>query len=256
MTRLLSILSIVAMSASAVQAQTQGVPEPSVVVAQGEAIVKRAPDRAWFTVATEVREGKAADARRKSAEAMTAVQAALTATGLPGDAIRTTGFSLRPEMNYGPGRPSIRNYVVRNHIEVRVDNLDRLGEVIDAANSPRNVAVTISNPRFELKSREAVEIEAVREAVRLATARAQAMAEGAGQALGPIVRIQQGPVQVAIPSPQPRPADRDIVPLAAGRGGGADRARAVESVDFETPMTPGELEIRAFVTVTATLRVK
>lgn len=251
MTRLLRIVPIIAVLASPAGAQTPA-PEPPVVVSQGEATLRRAPDRAWITIATEVREGKAADARRKSAEAMTAVQAALKTTGLAADAIRTIGFSLQPEMQYGPGRPSVRNYVVRNQVEVRIDTLDLLADVIDAANTPKNVAITISNPRWELKNRESVELEAVRSAVRVATARAQAMVEGAGQALGPIVRIQQGPVQVSVPSPMPPP-----VRLIAARAGGAgDAPGGFEPVAVDTPITPSELEIRVQVTVTTSLRAK
>jgi hypothetical protein len=39
-------------------------------------------------------------------------------------------------------------------IDVRVDDLDKLANVIDAAKSPKNVIITVSNPRFELKARK------------------------------------------------------------------------------------------------------
>jgi len=239
-----------ALSVSTPQAQTPA-SEPPVVVASGDATVRRAPDRAWITVTTEVRDGKAAEARRKNAEAMTAVQAALKTAGVSGDAIRTTGFTLQPEMEYSGGRPSVRNYVVRNQAEVRVDDLDKLADVIDAANSTKNVAITISNPRYELKDREVVELEAVRAAVAVAMARARAMADGAGQAIVGIVRIQQGGVAVVnLQSQYPRAAG------AAGRGGGAGDFNANAPASVETPITPGDLEIRASVTVTAAIRNK
>ena len=223
-------------------------PDTPVVVAQGDAILKRAPDRAWIGIATEVRDGKAADARRKSAEAMTAVQAALQAAGIPANAIRTTGFTMVPEMGIGyTGSPTVRRYVVRNQIEVRVDDLDRLAEVIDAANSPKNVAITIGSPRFDLKNREAAELEAAASAVKAAMARAQAVAAGAGQALGALVRIQQGSIHVSVPGPPPAPRTFS----GAGRGGGA--ADAIGEAAIETPITPGELEIRAQVTVSVAL---
>ncbi len=233
---------------AAVRAQSPPT-DPPVVVAQGEAILKRAPDRAWIGIATEVREGKAAEARRKSAEAMTAVQAALQATGIAADAIRTTGFTMQPEMGVGyTGSPTVRRYVVRNQIEVRVDDLDRLADVIDAANSSRNVAVTIASPRFDLKNREAAELDAVGSAVNAAMTRARALAAGAGQTLGAIVRIQQGSIYIATPTPPPAPRAFS----GAGRGGGA--ADAIGEAALETPITPGELEIRAQVTVTLAIK--
>ncbi|HYN05921.1 MAG TPA: SIMPL domain-containing protein [Vicinamibacterales bacterium] len=100
MVRLLLVGVFLVISTAFPRAQTAA-PEASVVIAQGEAIARRAADRAWITIATEVREGKATDARRKSAEAMAAVQTALASVGLPADVIRTTGYSLQPEMGYG-----------------------------------------------------------------------------------------------------------------------------------------------------------
>src|SRR5262245_44772978 len=84
-------------SAQQVQQLLVGPSEPAVTT-HGKATVKRAPDRAWITVSTEVRDAKPADARQKSADIMTAVQNALKATGLPADAIRTTAYALNPEM--------------------------------------------------------------------------------------------------------------------------------------------------------------
>jgi uncharacterized protein len=248
MRRLFLVAVLVVCSTAVPRAQAPA--EPAVVIAQGEASVRRAADRAWITIATEVREGRAAEARRKSAEAMTSVREALTGAGLPADAIRTTSYSLQPEMGYGyTGNPGVRRYVVRNQVEVRIDDLDRLADVIDAANAAKNVALTISNPRLELKDRETVELDAARAAVRAAMARAQAMAAGAGQTLGTIVRIQQGQVFVGLPAPPapPRPASADLLRGGAGRGAAAEPL-------VDTPITPGELEVRAQATVTVAIR--
>jgi uncharacterized protein YggE len=247
MVRTLLAGAILVVSAASLRAQTVA-PEPSVVVAQGEAMSRRAADRAWVTMSTEVREGRAAEARRKSAEAMTAVHAALGAVGLPADAIRTTAYSLQPEIGPGyTGAPGVRRYVVRNQIEVRIDDLDKLADVIDAANAAKNVALTISNPRLELKNRETVELEVARAAVQAAMARAQAMAAGAGQSLGAIVRIQQGPVVVAAPAPPPPPRF-GLGDVGRGAGGGAVTA------PVDTPFSPGELEVRAQATVTVAIK--
>jgi uncharacterized protein YggE len=207
----------------------------AVVVAQGEATVKRAPDQAWLTVATETREVKAEDARRKSAEGMTAVQAALRRAGVPADAIRTTSYYLTPEMDWNNGRGTVKGYLVRNQIDVRVDNLDRLGEVIDAANATKTAALTISGPRFALKDQQAAETEALRLAVEAAMTRAQAMASGAKRSLGEIVRIEE-PGASRAPSPQP------LMRMTA----------AAEPA--QTPITPGDIEVRVEVTVTVALR--
>jgi uncharacterized protein YggE len=230
-------------------------PGPPVIVANGEAVLRRAADRALLTVATEVRDGKAANARKKSAEGMTEIRAAIVAAGVPESAIRTTGYSLQPEFEYSggfsSGRPSVRNYVVRNQIELRIDEIDKLADVIDAANMPKNIAVTIGSPRYELKDREGAELEATRLAVQNAMARAKALAAGAGQTLGPVQRIEQGSVHLVMPQPMFR-TQMGVARDAARSAGGA--GTTVEPAPPETPITPGDLEIRASVTVTVAIK--
>jgi uncharacterized protein YggE len=235
MSRLLLPLMAAAAIACSVDPALAQSPPQAVVVAQGEATVKRAPDQAWLTVATETRDVKAEDARRKSAEGMTAVQASLRRAGVPADAIRTTSYYLTPEMDWNNGRGMVKGYLVRNQIDVRVDNLDRLGDIIDAANATKTTTLTISGPRFALKDQQAAETEALRLAVEAAMTRAQAMAGGAKRSLGEIVRIEESGASRPT-SPQP------VMRMAA----------AAEPV--QTPITPGDIEVRVEVTVTVALR--
>jgi uncharacterized protein YggE len=235
MSRLLLPLMAVAAIACSVDPALAQSSSQAVVVAQGDATVKRAPDQAWLTVATETRDVKAEDARRKSAEGMTAVQASLRRAGVPADAIRTTSYYLTPEMDWNNGRGTVKGYLVRNQIDVRVDNLDRLGDIIDAANATKTTTLTISGPRFALKDQQAAETDALRLAVEAAMTRAQAMAGGAKRSLGEIVRIEESGASRP-PLPQP------LMRMAA----------AAEPV--QTPITPGDIEVRVEVTVTVALR--
>ena len=68
-----------------------------------------------------------------NADAMTAVLAKLKAAGLAGDAIQTTGYDIQPEFDYTNGKQTLRGYVARNSIEVRVDDLPKLGDILDIA---------------------------------------------------------------------------------------------------------------------------
>jgi uncharacterized protein YggE len=231
MTRLIATLALVVLAAPA-SAQTASDPG---IVTRGEAVVKRAPDRAWLTVATEIHESNPNTARTKSAEITTAVQNALKATGLPPDAIRTIAYSLTPETDWQAGVSRIRGYVVRNQIEVRVDDLDKLPAVIDAANVSKASGLSIIGPRFDLKSRAALEHEALRLAVEMALARAQAIASGARRTLGPIVRIEEQTSSADLPFPRPM-------------------QMTTRAAQQETPISPGEIEVRAQVTVTVAIR--
>ena len=80
-----------------------------------------------------------------------------------------------------PGRGTYganeRGYIARNQIDVRVDDLDRLGPAIDAAGA--SGATSMAGLRFDLKDRAGAEREALRLAVEDAMARAKAIAAGA-----------------------------------------------------------------------------
>ncbi len=234
-TALALAFAVTAIGTAAFAQQTPPAPAsgPPVIVTRGHATVKRAPDQAWVSIASESRASTPAEAQRLAAEAMTAVQSALAKAALPTDAIRTSGYSLQPDMEYTGGRARVRGYIARNQIEVRVDNLDRLGHVIDAAGS--SGATSMSGLRFDLKERKAVEREALRLAVEDAMGRAKAIAAGAGASLGTIVRIEEH-VEDAVPRPY-----MTMRTETAAQGP-------------PTPITPGELEIEGTVTVTVGIK--
>ncbi len=226
------LLSVVVVLPSMAVAQEP--PSPPVVVTTGEAVVKMAPDRAFVTIAAESRARTPSEAQRQNAQAMGSVQQRLKEARLPADAIRTLGYDLHPEFEYQGGRQTLRGYLARNTIEVRLDDLARLGDVVDLAVGAG--ATAVSDIRFDLKNREGAEREALKRAVADARARAEAAAAGAGRSLDRVVRIEEQRA-VAIPLP------RQVMALRA------DAAAAPE-----TPIVAGEIEIRAQVTLTASIK--
>ena len=87
---------------------------------------------------------------------------------MPADAIRTVGYDLQQEWDYVNNRRISRGYVARNTIEVRVDTIDRVGELLEIAVG--SGATSVGGIRFDLKDRAKLE----REALRLAVADARA----------------------------------------------------------------------------------
>lgn len=214
---------------------------PPVIVAQGASTVKVAPDQAWATVRVETRDAKAPEARRLSAVAMTAVMAALKTSGLPADAIKTTGFSLNPDYEYVNGRQRMRGFLVSNQVQVRIDDIAKVADVLDSVGALTLAAssnMTIANLRFDLKNRTSIERDALRMAVEDAMENVKAMAAGAGATLGRIARIDQLGRSQPIDSLQPMMA-------MASRDGAAE---------VSTPISPSEIEIRAAVMLTVEIR--
>src|SRR5262245_44998173 len=219
--------------ASTVWAQNTAPAEP-VVIVSGDGIVKAAPDQAFVTIGAESRAKAPKEAQSANATAMTAVQQKLAAAGIPKDAIRTLAYDLQLESDWVNGRQVPRGYVARNSIEVRLDDIARVGEVIDLAVS--GGATAVHNVRFDLKQREALEREALKRATADARARAEAAAAGAGRSIDRVVRIEE-------PTGRPMPPQ----PMMMMREAAAATAPP-------TPVAPGELEIRAVVSLTATLK--
>jgi uncharacterized protein YggE len=228
----LVIALFVSMPVSAQQAATS---EP-VVVVSGEGLVKAVPDQAFVMLAAESRSRNPKDAQAQNAKAMAAVQQALTAAGIPKDALRTLGAHLTLESDWVNGRQVPRGYVARNTIEVRLDDIARVGEVMDLAVT--SGATAVHGVRFDLKQRESLEREALKRATADARARAEAAAAGAGRAVDRVLRIEE-PGARSIPPPQPTMMMREAVVAGAGP---------------ETPIVAGEIEIRATILLTAALK--
>ncbi len=227
----ITLALILAMSpAAAAPAQAPVSSDGPVIVAQGEATVQQRADVAWVQIAVEARGAKPEDARQQAAATMTSVMATLKKL-VADDAIKTSIFSIQPEMEYQNNTPRVKDYLARNQIEIRVDDLDRLAAVLDASVS--SGATSVAGLRFDVKKRAEIERDALRLAVGDATERAQAMASGAGRSLGPLVRIQEQRVSAA-----PMMQRMMLESTAGGRGATA------------TPVTPGEIEIRAEVMLT------
>jgi uncharacterized protein YggE len=216
--------------------QGAALPEAPVVVTTGEGIVKLAPDRAWVTVAAESRARSARDAQKANTEAMSAVLAKLKGLGFPADSIRTSGYDVQPEFDYVNGRQTLRGYVARNSVEVRVDDITIAGDVLEVAAGAG--ATSIGGLRFDLKDRAAAEREALRKAVADARGRADAAASGAGLRVDRVIRIEEqraGPIE-------PRP----MLMARQTMAGNAEMAAP--------PVAPGEIEVRSTVTLTSTIK--
>jgi uncharacterized protein YggE len=222
----------------AAPAAAQVAQDPPSISTQGQASFKLAPDVAWVSVTAEARASKPGEAQRKGADTMTSVQAAIKAIGIPANAFKTSQYSLQPDMEYVNGSARVRGYIARNTLEVRVDEIDKLGAVIDAAGA--SGAASVSGMRFDVKNRESVEREALAAAAKDGLDRARAIASGLGQTIGSVIRVQDQRLYSA--------AGRTFDTMSAqGRGGGAALAAP-------TPVEPGEIEIRAQMTVTVAIK--
>ena len=215
-------------------AQQPTAPADPVVVTNGEGFVHVAPDRAWITISAESRASSAREAQRRNTEAMTPVLSKLKSAGVAAGAIRTVAYDVQYEWDFVNGKRVGRGYVARNSVEVRVDNVERVGEYLEIAVT--SGATSLGGVRFDLKDRAKHERDALRLAVADARAKAEAAAAGAGRSIERIVRIEEGPIEGG-PIPMPRVMRQELQVAAAA-----------------PPIETGQTEIRARVTLTAVIK--
>lgn len=227
------ISALMLAGATLAQEPAQPLPQPSIVVTTGDAVIRRVPDRAFVTIAVESRAKNPRDAQKQNADAMTSVQQRLAQTKIPKDAIRTVEYGLEQEYDYVANGRVPRGFVARNTIEVRVDDLAHVGEVIDTV--VRGGATAVDNLRFDVADRGGLEREALRLAVADARGRADAAAAGAGRTVDRVLRIEDSREGIVMP---PRPMVMAKVADAA----------------TPTPIEPGIVEVRAHVTLTVSMK--
>ena len=180
-----------------------------------------------------VARGNPREAQRRNAEAMNAVIEKLRGAGVAGDAVRTIGYDLQPEWEVVGNRRVSRGYVARNSIEVRVDSIDRVGDVLEVAVT--SGATSVGGVRFDVKDRAKLERQALALAIEVARAKADAAASAGGRAVERVVRIEE---QGAVTRPP--------VPFV--------RVEAAALAGDAPPIEAGQMELRAQVTLTAELK--
>ena len=229
----LAALSITACTANPAPAGAQAAPapdpQPRTVTVNANASVSRSPDRAWIHLAVESPGATAGEASDANARAMQAVLAAVRDQGIPAERIQTQRLELRPRYDRPrEGEPRIVGYTAVNQVRVRIDDLDRVGAVVDAAVSAG--ANRVTGIAFELSEPAEAYHEALRMAVARAREEATVAADALGETLGPPLQVSTGGFQFPTPSP-------------------AYRMGAVQMEAAAPPVEAGELEVQAHVTI-------
>jgi uncharacterized protein YggE len=229
------IFALVVGIAGGTSAAAQQEPNPSVptIVTTGEATIHRVPDEAFVSVSVETRAKLPRDAQKQNADAMSGVQQKLTEAGISKEAIRTTGYSIQQEFDFSNGRRVPRDYFAHNGIEIRLDGVERVGEILDLV--VQAGATSVLGVRFDIKDRTMVERDVLMHAVEDARARADSLAAGAGRAVDRVIRIDD--------TRQPRVMPQPAMMM---------RAQAADSAP--TPVEPGLIEIHAQVTLTVSIK--
>lgn len=200
---------------------------PSRLTVTGEGQARIAPDMASIQLGVSTQAETAAEAMAQNSEQQRAVIDALTGAGIAEDDIQTSGLNLNPLMQYGDGQAlTVTGYQAVNTVQVRVSELERLGEVLDAIVGAG--ANEIGGISFTREDGADAQDEARRDAVADARRKAELLAEAAGVDLGPILTL------------------RDV---QTGGGGPRPMMRMEAAMADSVPVQPGQVEMAAQVEI-------
>lgn len=194
-----------------------------------DAQASRAPDIATLSTGVVTQAADANAAMRANSAQMEKVMAAVRAAGVAPRDIQTSGINLNPQYRYAENQPPvITGYQASNTVSVKVRDLAKLGDAIDALVA--GGANQINGPSFGIDEPDAVYDEARREALAKARKRADMYAESLGLRVRRIVSISDG-AGFDLPQPVMR-----------------SRAVAMDAV-AAPPVSPGESTLSATLEV-------
>ncbi len=159
------------------------------VSAQAEA--SQVPDIASISVGVVTESADSAQAMRDNASRMNAVLAAIGKLRIADKDVQTSGVNLYPQHRYERDQtPRISGYQASNTVTVKVRDLARLGEVMDALAGQG--ANQIHGPNFQIDNPDPLYDQARLAALDKARKRAKTYADALGVSVLRIVSIGEG----------------------------------------------------------------
>jgi len=184
-------LGSLAMTAAAQTPTAPAASDGTLLSVSAQAEASRVPDVASLSTGVVTQAADANGALAANATQMNKVMAAIKAAGIAEKDIQTSGISVSPQYRYAENQPpTITGYQASNTVSIKVREIDKLGEVLDALVA--SGANQVNGPSFEIDQPEAVYDEARRAALEKAQQRAQMYAKSLGMKVRRIVSISEG----------------------------------------------------------------
>jgi uncharacterized protein len=230
------LIALLASGALAPLAAAPQVPAPGaappLIRVTGDARVTAKPDRVQIDLGVTNRATSSQQAAAENARQADAVLAAVRSAGGAGAQLKTVNYSITPHYQYhqNGGEPTLDGYTATNIVQVTLDDLTKVGTVIDSAT--RAGSNQVQGIRFTLRDQDAVRASALREAATRARAEADVLAAALGLKVVRVLSVEESGPGV---TPQP---------LYAGV------ARQTAAMGPPTPVEAGTLDVTANVTLT------
>lgn len=116
----------------------------------GQGSVNAVPDKAQISIGVITENEQLETAQKENAGKTQQVIDSIRTIGVPSKNLQTKNYSIVPKYDYVEGRQIFRGYTVTNELNVIIDNMDTVGQIIDAAvkagaNSVNNITFLVSD---------------------------------------------------------------------------------------------------------------
>jgi uncharacterized protein YggE len=190
------------------------------------------PDIAELTLGVEAQAATVAEAQSRANQAMDAVIAAIKAAGVTEEDIQTQYFNITEVTKWDndKGESVITGYMVTNTVLVKIRDIDKTGDVIDAAVAAGGDYIRINSLNFTVEDPNIYYAQAREQAITYAKQKAEQMATLTGVKLGDITYITES----------------SYMPSGNYYEG---RVLAPAPESSSTSVSPGQLEVTTTVTI-------
>jgi len=118
---------------------------------EGTGNIKVQPDIAIVVLGVITENKQLKPAQEENTIKMTAVLRSLREMSIPSEDIQTQSYSITPQYDFIEGRQVFRGYRVEHLLEITIRDMNKIGEIIDAAvqngaNQVSNIEFSVSNP--------------------------------------------------------------------------------------------------------------
>ncbi len=203
-----------------------------IISVTGEGVINAAPNRAKITLAVVTENADVKKAQQENNKRANAIINSIKALKIDEKDIKTQNYYINPIYNYEKNQtPRITGYRVQNEVCLTIRDIDNVGTVINAGVDAG--ANRVNNIYFYLED-DKIKEQALRESIKDAKKKAEIMADELGKQIVGIVKVTGEWSNIG-----PVPVRYKVMEEAA-----MDSASL-----YETPINPGETEVRASVQI-------
>ena len=175
--------------------------QPRTITVNGTGFAEVEPDRASLRMSIAAREATLDAAQKKAADVSAKVLQMTERLGVKRDKVDTTGASVRPDYRWNRDKEEqeLRGYIAERQIHIEIDDLEKLGALIEGAVSAG--VNQVSPPQLDSSKRKGAYREALRMAAEDARANAAELARSLDASLGAVLSINAGANAPRPPAP-------------------------------------------------------